>query len=80
MIVAKGEIAHNDPLLILPLGFQLYSVRLLDKLFSKSYGADLLYVGKGLEKNWLGGIFFLYRVENFLGRKREIVKPFFQYF
>ena len=54
-IVAKGEIAHDEQFLLWPQCFQLYlTVKLSFKeilqvfftMFSKSFAADLVYVGK----------------------------------
>ena len=55
----KGEIAHHEQFHHLPQCFQLYLIiklslmeisHILNKMFSKSSSADLLYVGKGLNE------------------------------
>ena len=56
-LLAKGEIAHHEQFHHWPQCFQLYltiSLSFLEMfqvsviMFSKSFAADLLYVGKGL--------------------------------
>ena len=55
--MAKGEIAHDEQILLWPQCFQLYITiklylieifQVFVNMFSKSSAADLLYVGKGI--------------------------------
>ena len=60
--MAKGEIDHDEQFTLLPQCFQLYLMikrsfmeifHIFANMFSKLSAADLLYVGKGLEKSML---------------------------